>query len=450
MHFLKSSLFLLFCIFSTHSFSQSKSKKPNIIYILADDLGIGDVSCYGSDSNYTPIIDKLAKGGIRFNNGYTAPLCGPSRALILTGRYAFRTGAVNQDMCLNVLPENEILIPSVLKTAGYKTSMVGKWGQLPLQPSDFGFDDYIRFKGSGIYWKKGNAKAEMYTENGVDKPLGENYMPDLMHDHMVNFISNNKNKPFFLYYSLVQVHAKIQPTPDSKPGSDHYADNLAYMDKLVGNLLNLLDSLKLKENTFIYFMGDNGTANQYAARGTINGKPLSGKKGSMLECGALVPNIAYWPSVIAPGQVTNTLMDASDLLPTFADIAGAKLPTKNVLDGRSFLPQLLGKKGNPRDWIFIELGNKWYVRDSKWKLNRADELYDMSNAPFEEKLVLASNDNSESAAARKKLTEILAQLNPAAGILDTGDGSGRHGNKKDKKEAKDKPAKKEKKEDEAD
>ena len=289
----------------------------------------------------------------------------------------------------------------------------------------------------------------MYTENGVDKPLGENYMPDLMHDHMVNFVCNNKNKPFFLYYSLVQVHAKIQPTPDSKPGSDIYSDNLAYMDKMVGKLLNLLDSLKLSENTFIYFMGDNGTANQYAARGTIHGKPLSGKKGSMLECGALVPNIAYWPKVIAPGQVTNTLMDASDLLPTFADIAGAKLPTKNVLDGKSFLPQLLGKKGNPRDWIFIELGNKWYVRDAKWKLNRADELYDMSNAPFEEKLVLASNDNTESAAARKKLTEILAQLNPAGGILDTGDGSGRHGNKKDKKEEKDKPAKKEKKEEES-
>jgi arylsulfatase A len=413
--------------------SKDNKAKPNIIYILADDLGIGDVSCYGSDSNHTPIIDQLAKNGIRFNNGYTAPLCGPSRALILTGRYAFRTGAVNQDMCGDMKPSNEVLIPTVLKSAGYVTSMVGKWGQLPLQPSDFGFDDYIRFKGSGIYWSKEKSKAVMYTVNGVDKPLGDDYMPDLMHNHMVNFVSNNKDKPFFLYYSLVQVHAKIQETPDSKPGSDLYADNIAYMDKLVGKLLKVLDSLKLKENTFIYFMGDNGTANQYAARGTIKGKPLSGKKGSMLECGALVPNIAYWPGVIAPGQVTNTLMDASDLLPTFADIAGAKLPTQNVLDGRSFLPQLLGKKGNPRDWIFIELGNKWYVRDAKWKLNREGELFDMSNAPFEEKLI-KTNETDESKTARTRLQAVLDNLNPAGGIIDNAGGSGRHGKKEKKNE----------------
>jgi arylsulfatase A len=416
---------------------KGKNKKPNIIFILADDLGIGDVSCYGSDSNKTPIIDQLAKNGVQFTHGYTAPLCGPSRAMILTGRYAFRTGGVNQDLVAEIKPQNEVLIPSVLKPAGYVTSLIGKWSQFSLTPADFGFDDYITFKGSGMYWSKGKKKTEMYYENGVDKPLNPNvYMPDLMHNHLVDFLSANKKNPFFLYYSMVHVHAVIQPTPDSKPGSDLYADNTAYMDKLVGKLLATLDSLKLRENTLIVFMGDNGTANQYAQRGTVGGKPLSGKKGSMLECGALVPMIANWPGKIAPGKMETGLFDATDLLPTFAEVAGAKLPQKNVLDGRSFLPQLMGKKGNPRDWIFIELGKSWYARNDKWKLNRAGELFDMSGAPFTEKLVVADASQSEALEARKKLQAALDQLKPEAGVMDNGNGSGRHANKgkKDKDE----------------
>jgi arylsulfatase A len=208
------------------------------------------------------------------------------------------------------------------------------------------------------------------------------------------------------------------------------------MDKLVGKLLATLDSLKLRENTLIVFMGDNGTANQYAQRGTVGGKPLSGKKGSMLECGALVPMIANWPGKIAPGKMETGLFDATDLLPTFAEVAGAKLPQKNVLDGRSFLPQLMGKKGNPRDWIFIELGKSWYARNDKWKLNRAGELFDMSGAPFTEKLVVADASQSEALEARKKLQAALDQLKPEAGVMDNGNGSGRHANKgkKDKDE----------------
>ena len=413
------------------------TSKPNIIYILADDLGIGDVSCYGSDNNKTPIIDKLAKGGIRFTHGYTAPLCGPSRAMILTGRYAFRTGAVNQDMVAQIKPENEVLIPSVLKTAGYTSAMVGKWSQFSLTPKDFGFDDYITFQGSGDYWATEKKKSENYIENGVNKKLDSlTYMPDLMHKHLVDFITTNKDKPFFLYYSMVHVHALIQRTPDSKPGNDLYADNTAYMDKLVGKLLSTLDDLKLRENTLIIFMGDNGTASQYAERSSIRGKALSGKKGSMLECGSLVPTIANWPGVIEAGKVDDLLIDSSDILPTFADLAGAKLPTKNVLDGRSFLPQLMGKKGNPREWIFIELGNKWYVREAKWKLNREGELFDMSNAPFEEKLVSNYADNKDASAAYSRLQTALKTLSPEKGILDNADGSGRHGSNVKKKKDK--------------
>ena len=413
------------------------SKKPNIIYILADDLGIGDVSCYGSDKNKTPIIDKLAKGGIRFNHSYTAPLCGPSRAMILTGRYAFRTGAVNQDMVADIKPQDEILIPSVLKTEGYVTSLTGKWSQFSLTPAEFGFDDYITFQGSGDYWSTEKKKSENYIENGVNKKLDSlTYMPDLMHNHLVNFITTNKDKPFFLYYSMVHVHALIQRTPDSKPGSDLYEDNTAYMDKLVGKLLQILDDLKLRENTLIIFMGDNGTANQYAFRSTIGGKALSGKKGTMLECGSLVPTIANWPGVIESNKVSNVLIDSSDLLPTFADLAGAKLPTKNVIDGRSFLPQLMGKKGNPREWIFTELGNKWYVREAKWKLNREGELFDMSNSPFEEKLVTDIKSNKEASEAYERLQKVLQELSPEKGILDNAGGSGRHASNVNKKKDK--------------
>ena len=424
--------------------NKKNTSKPNIIYILADDLGIGDVSCYGSDNNKTPIIDQLAKTGLRFTNSYTAPLCGPSRAMILTGRYGFRTGAVNQDMVGKIKPQNEVLIPTVLKTAGYVTSLTGKWSQFSLTPSDFGFDDYITFSGSGDYWSTEKKKSENYIENGVNKKLDSlTYMPDLMHNHLVDFITTNKNKPFFLYYSMVHVHALIQRTPDSKPGSDLYEDNTAYMDKLVGKLLQTLDDLKLRENTLIVFMGDNGTASQYASRSNINGKALSGKKGSMLECGSLVPTIANWPGKIKPGKLTSVLVDSSDLLPTFADVAGAKLPTKNVLDGKSFYPELIGEKGNPRDWIFIELGNKWYVREAKWKLNREGELFDMSDAPFEEKLVTDITTNNEAAAAKKRLEKALEELSPEKGILDDAGGSGRHAsNVNRKKETETKASKK--------
>ena len=436
VHYL--ALLLLFTalsgVYAQNKKAKARGSKPNIIYILADDLGIGDVSCYGSDHNKTPIIDQLAKGGIQFEHAYTAPLCGPSRSRILTGRYAFRTGAVNQDRVGEIKPENEVLIPSVLKTAGYTSALVGKWSQFGLTPKDFVFDDYITFQGSGDYWSTEKKKSEDYIENGENKKLdSQTYMPDLMHQHLVNFLTTNKDKPFFLYYSMVNVHALIQRTPDSKPGSDFYDDNIAYMDKLVGKLLATLDDLKLRENTLIVFMGDNGTAGQYAERSSIRGKALSGKKGTMLECGSLVPTIANWPGVVPAGKVNTDLIDSSDLLPTFAELTGAKLPTKNVLDGHSFLPQILGKKGKPKEYIYMELGNKWYVRSAKWKLTREGELFDMSNAPFEEKLVTDYANNKEASAAYTRLQAILKEIGPEKGIQDDGDGSGRHASNVNKK-----------------
>jgi arylsulfatase A len=433
---MKFSSFLLVLTFLTLSVS-AQNKKPNIIFVLADDLGIDGVSSYGADLFKTPEIDKLAKNGIRYTNAYTAPLCGPSRAMILTGRYAFRTGAVNQDQTGEFKPSDETMMSKILKSAGYTTSMIGKWGQLPLGPAEFGFDDYLRFTGSGVY-NNTDEKKQKYVLNGKDLVLKDNeYMPDLMHDHMVDFLSNHTKDPFYLYYSLVHVHGEIKATPDSKPGTtdfkELYTDNISYMDKLVGKLIHTLDSLKLRDNTLIVFFGDNGTAGQAAQIGLVNGKKIIGKKGTMQEGGSLVPLIVNWPGVIKKGAVSNNLVDASDFVPTFAEIAGATLPNDKKLDGTSFAKQLNGGKANPRNWIFTELGNDWYVRDANWKLNRAGELFDMHNAPFEEKLTPESESTKE---IKENLQKVLTTLDPASGVLDKGDGSGRHATKVKKKQGK--------------
>ena len=400
-----------------------KPKKPNIIFILADDLGIGNVSCYGADNFKTPNLDALAQSGIRFEHCYASPLCGPTRALLMTGRYAYHTGMTSNQTGSFLKPANEVMMPTVLKSAGYITAQCGKWAQLPLQPGDWGFDEYLRFNGSGKYWntQPGNKN---YTVNGKEVPLADGeYLPDKMHNYVVDFITRHKDEPFYVYYPMSHIHGKILATPDSAPDSkDYYRDNVLYMDKLVGKLIAELDRLKLRENTLIVFAGDNGTAAHYYTRATVHGQLLSGHKATMLECGALVPCIASWPGTIKPGQEVKSLINICDFYPTLADIAGAKLPAGVTIDGKGFAPQLVGKsQAWPRDWIFVELGRKWYDRDADWKLNQASELFDMRKAPFAEPLVPSNTLDEAAIAARKRLQAVLDELNPAGGILDPRD-----------------------------
>ena len=423
--------FIVFAFQLTISLLHAASK-PNVIFILADDLGIGNVGCYGSDRYKTPHIDKLATEGVRFTQCFTAALCGPSRALIMSGRYAFRNGATNQDACTNLDPK-EIVLPRLFKAAGYATACIGKWGQLPGEPGDHGFDDWLRFNGSGVYFNAKDGKPERYSVNGDDKKLADGeYMPDMCHDRVVKFVRQHRDEPFFVYYPMSHVHGELLPTPDSAAGStDLMADNIAYMDKLVGQLMAELDTLKLRENTLVIFMGDNGTGKGMADRATIGGKVLSGMKGTMLECGGLVPMIASWSAKAPAGRVCADLIDSTDFVTTFAELAGAKLPSGMTFDGHSIMPQLTGESAKPRAWVFNELARMWYVREAQWKLNEKGELFDMSGAPFTETLV--TNDTEASKAARQRLQAVLAELNPAGGILDQGDGSGRHANKEKKK-----------------
>jgi len=304
---------------------------------------------------------------------------------------------------------------------------VGKWAQLPLEPGDWGFDEYLRFQGSGKYWNT-QAKAKTYTLNGKEVPLldGE-YLPDKMQDFAVDFINRHKDQPFFLYYPISHVHAEILPTPDSKPDTKDkdvlYQDNVAYMDKLVGKLVAELDRLHLREKTLIVFTSDNGTARGFKEFCTIDGgKQLSGCKATMQECGALVPMVASWPGATPAGKVSQNLVSFCDFLPTLAKLAGAKLPQGVTIDGKTFTSILNGKSNGDslRDWIFVLLGRQWYDREASWKLNQSGELFDMKNSPFAETLVPATTQDTEALAARQRLQTVLDQLNPAAGKVDPG------------------------------
>ncbi len=381
--------------------------KPNIIFILADDVGLGDVHCTGGHFN-TPNIDSLATGGTRFEYCYATPLCGPSRCQFLTGRYPFRTGLIGNNSESAIADRKEIMIPTVLKKAGYVTASVGKWGQMPYGPGEWGFDQWFTFHGNGRYWR---AQLARYQVNGRSIRLRKGqYVPELMHAFIVNFLEKHKDEPFFLYYPMVHIHTPIVRTPNSKKGESkdqRYADNIEYMDKLVGKLMAKLDRLHLREKTLVIFTGDNGTALFAKNISKVDDKPICGAKGEMLEGGSRVPLIVNWPGTTPAGKICHDLTDFSDFFGTFSELAGARLPDGLTIDSHSIVPQIKGETGTPRDWIYMELNGKSYARDARYKLTRTGELFDLKNAPFEEIPVANDTTDPDVLAARRNLNAVL-------------------------------------------
>ncbi len=408
---MKRPLFLvgLFALFSGTA-SADEAQRPNIILIMSDDIGIGGFSCYGSDKYRTPRIDALAQGGVRFEHCFSMALCGPSRACLLTGRYPFRTGMVNNNTGKRVSPDREVCIARVLREAGYATAFAGKWNQLayldsPADARRWGWDEYLMWEQAdkpGRYWK-----PQYYRDGKLLTGVQDRYGPDLAHEFAVDFITRNKERPFFLYCPMVLVHGPIMRTPDSAAGGKNLrADNVAYLDKMVGKLVDDLDRLKLREKTVILFTSDNGTPGQ----DTIGGKALDGGKGSMKEGGTRVPLIVSWKGTVREGQVLSDLTDFSDFFPTIAELAGAKPPAGTTIDGRSFAPRLLGKSARPRDWVYVQLRDERYVRDARWKLYGDGSLCDLKDAPFKEVPVAAGKEDPEAAEARKRLQAALDRL----------------------------------------
>jgi len=400
-----------------------QSKKPNIIFILADDYGIGGVGCYGSDRFKTPTLDALAQTGTRFEYCFSMPLCAPSRGVCMTGRYPFRTGVVDNGSGARAHPDKELCIAKVMKQAGYATAVAGKWRQLSYfttkqDAQRWGFDEFLIW-GVDVRQGKGSRYWDPdYNMNG--QPLADaqgKYGPDLLHEFVVDFIRRHQDQPFFIHYPMTLIHGPIERTPDSAgAGADYYADNIAYMDKLVGKLVAELDRLNIREKTLIVFTGDNGCTPQASGAkggssgGALNGRAIDGAKGSMKEGGSRVPLIVNWKGTTPAAQVSKDLVDFSDFFPTFVELAGAKLPKDVAIDGHSLAPQLTGGRGKARQWIFVQLGQQWYVRDARWKLNQAGELFDMKDAPFRQALIEADSDEAQ--AARAKLQAGLDALQP--------------------------------------
>jgi arylsulfatase A len=242
----------------------------------------------------------------------------------------------------------------------------------------------------------------------------------------VDFITRHKDEPFYLYYPMSHVHNDILRTPDSAPDSkDFFTDNVVYMDKLVGKLMAELDRLHLRENTIVYFVGDNGVTPGQSDRSTIGGKRLSGSKGTLLEGGSLVPAIVSWPGKIPSGTTTTSLVDFTDFFPSIAEATGARIPDGLAIDGKSFWSHFLGYASAPRDCIFVGLGRSWYVRDARWKLTDKGEFFDMKGAPFIESPVPAETTDTAAISGRQRLAAVLAELNPSAGKVDHGDGTGK-------------------------
>lgn len=392
--------------------------RPNIIWILADDFGLPDVGCYGGVYR-TPALDGLASGGTRFDFCFAAPLCAPSRAMCMFGRYGFRTGVRDNGQGAAATPQREVCIAKVLKQAGYATAVAGKWSDLEylVTAEDgrrWGFDQFMIW---GERWEEGGGRSRYwgpdYNHNGMiisgDK---RTFGPDLLQKFAVDFIRQNREGPFFLYYPTPLIHYKLQRTPDSSGGEpDLHADNIAYLDKLVGQLVSELESLQLREKTLIIFVGDNGSTK---GQHTVHGRPVFGKKGELKEGGCRVPLIVNWPGTTPAGSVNQDLVSMTDFFPTLAELAGAPLPAGVAIDGVSLASRFQGRPGQPREWVYVQLREDCYVRDGRWKLTGAGNLFDMREAPWQEIAVAADATDPLAQQARIRLQTALDGMAAAA------------------------------------
>ena len=412
---------LIVGLITSFSIAQEKAKKPNVIVIMADDIGAEGLASYGSTIYTSPHLDQMAKEGIRFNNAYATPLCTPTRVMIMTGTYPHRNGfkaLIGKKPGLR-MPANIPTFGHYFKKAGYKTAIAGKWqlgkfDAFPNQPASHGFDNFCMW----TWFYKGNKDSRYYkpginTDGKVTLGKEEDFGPDFYANYLFNFIDENKDDPFFIYFPMALVHSPfIIPPKLAEKAATKFTDDLdsstkafghmiTYMDDIVGQLIARLKKHGIDDNTLIIFTGDNGTHKKITSK--LPGMELKGAKGSPVEAGSRVPFIVRWPGKIKPA-VSEDFYCLVDVLPTIASIAN--IPLTAEVDGMDLSHNFLGKEGTNREYIVMPYKG-FYVRDKRFRLHADGRMFDIPVTSDKERYSEKETKNPEYEPQRKKLQALI-------------------------------------------
>ena len=413
---------------------------PNIIVVMADDVGIEWFSSYGGESIETPYLDKLAEQGMRFTQAHATPLCTPSRVKIMTGRYSHRNyvGFGN-------FPDGELTFANALREGGYATAVTGKW-QLRADPDKKGFDEHLLWR-ANFRNQEGDFPADSPSGARYWYPeLVHNYMrrddvgptdygPDLCVDFIIDFIDRHEEQPFLVYYPMILPHFPFEPTPldidrdapmDEKVAPndlvwhrEYFGSMVKYIDVLMGRIADELEERGLSENTLFIFTSDNGTHRPISAQ--FKGGPYIGEKGFLPDGGTRVPFIAYQPGTVQEGIVTDELVDLTDIFPTVLEMAGVSEPAGHDLDGHSLAGFFQDPTIERREWIMnhmyehrpgYELG--YWVRNQDWKLYNDGRLYYMALDRFEGQTIRPDHDTPQSAEVRARFESVMEKMDREA------------------------------------